>query len=720
MDLSTNDDCQVLNAISATVDMAGTVSMHVIINGFSDNFTNAQVVTDCEFIAINNNLCIDIADLRARIETKKHFKMFTHWGRSTFAICAKLVKAVNFRCAPQTGTPYEEFPSVMWREGGPHSIGLQAYTNLYLIVAVTNGPEFKKNKQQYDPLVAAVFRAAVMTEAEMGFFRLLVIQHMEKLSLSKAAYTVLPHCTCFRTAPYSPTPTSRQRSNLKENIVLIAVQDNGEGRRAAALIREYLNVRNAENMTMVVERILGGFNCLIHPDLELMRVNPSVGPTEHIWDDLPVVAVSGLRNNLSGQAILTKLWAVGRLRVSAITSVYISRGHKNPNPPTFVILPDDILYIAGEELFPKDFQAASPALDDISKERGSIRITAFAGKALRDASRKANESAHTAWLAGRLRDQARLTNGPMFQGTVAVIPPPPPQVQGGNSEIAVQLATMQAMVEMSDARHREQLAAMEERRRLDWIEMEERRRHDAAQFEDRMARAEEERDRKALVIATALKTTEEAQEVLRDQAEQRRRKEVTEMESRRRQEVVEQEARQARIEEDRLRRELESAQAQKKAEEEHAAQRLKIEDERDRREMATASELRQAEDARRAMDEEGRKKRRAEDRQWNIDAQLSATRDSENLAASMAENNKLLATYTTNTVVAAAKSSNVEDALLALIAGMKEDRDEKKAQGRAKQEAEATAKAEAEEAAAAAATEAAALLRPRRGTKVIN
>ena len=275
----------------------------------------------------------------------------------------------------------------------------------------------------------------------------------------------------------------------------------------------------------------------------------------------------------------------------------------------------------------------------------------------------------------------------MFQGTVAVIPPPPPQVQGGNSEIAVQLATMQAMVEMSDARHRKQLAAMEERRRLDWIEMEERRRHDAAQFEDRMARAEEERDRKALVIATALKTTEEAQEVLRDQAEQRRRKEVTEMESRRRQEVVEQEARQARIEEERLRRELESAQAQKKAEEEHAAQRLKIEDERDRREMATASELRQAEDARRAMDEEGRKKRRAEDRQWNIDAQLSATRDSENLAASMAENNKLLATYTTNTVVAAAKSSNVEDALLALIAGMKEDRDEKKAQGRAKQEA---------------------------------
>jgi hypothetical protein len=264
-----------------------------------------------------------------------------------------------------------------------------------------------------------------MTEAEMGFFRLLVIQHMEKLSLSKAAYTVLPHCTCVRTAPYSPTPTSRQRSNLKENIVLIAVQDNGEGRRAAALIREYLNVRNAENMTMVVERILGGFNCLIHPDLELMRMNPSVGPTEHIWDDLPVVAVSGLRNNLSGQAILTKLWAVGRLRVSAITSVYISRGHKNPNPPTFVILPDDILYIAGEELFPKDFQAASPALDDISKERGSIRITAFAGKALRDASRKANESAHTAWLAGRLRDQARLTNGPMFQGTVAVIPPHP-------------------------------------------------------------------------------------------------------------------------------------------------------------------------------------------------------------------------------------------------------------------------------------------------------
>ena len=163
----TNLECDAVKAISSIVDAEGTVSMWVIISGFSDNFTDAQVIADCTYLA-EHHLCIDVANLKARIDSKKPYKMFKTWSRSSFSIVAKLVKAVSFRCAPKANEDREEYPVVMWTDGSLHSFGGVTFSNHYLIIAVANGTDYKNYISHAEATPAVVIRAAVMTEAEMG------------------------------------------------------------------------------------------------------------------------------------------------------------------------------------------------------------------------------------------------------------------------------------------------------------------------------------------------------------------------------------------------------------------------------------------------------------------------------------------------------------------------------------------------------------------------
>jgi hypothetical protein len=279
---------------------------------------------------------------------------------------------------------------------------------------------------------------------------------------------------------------------LKENVLVIAVPKTGPGATACEKIRTNLNVRSTDSSTVVMERIIGGFNCLIYPGFEAMKLNPAAGPEEHIWDDAPAVAVVGLRSNLSCSAILTKLWAVGRLRTAAVTAVYISRGSDRVAPPTYVRHTTDVLYIMGVDLFPRDFVASAPGLDDISIERGSIRILPFAGKNLRDASRRMHESAHKAWCAAHETPSRAISVG---SHPMVTSPTPTTELatlqQGKYDELARQIVVLSEQAAQREARFMEEMHRMEERRRAEAVELESKRRaeselHDARRRQERL------------------------------------------------------------------------------------------------------------------------------------------------------------------------------------------------------------------------------------------
>ena len=156
--------------------------------------------------------------------------------------------------------------------------------------------------------MAAVIRAAVMTEAEMGVFKMLVTEVLDKLDVPNTLYSVISHGISFKTVQYLPTATAqRNKAAIKENVTVIMVPATQEGNRACLTIRESLNIVRTEHATLVQARYIGGFSCLIYPGFELIKAKPSLESESVIWDDVPTVAFLGMRDDLKCTTLLTTL-----------------------------------------------------------------------------------------------------------------------------------------------------------------------------------------------------------------------------------------------------------------------------------------------------------------------------------------------------------------------------------------------------------------------------
>ena len=530
------------------IDGPGLTTMFVIVSGFSSNYNPAQVITDCTAIALGNDLPIDIAELKKRIDSNKPHKLFKAWS-SGFAIVCKLTAPVLFKCAPQRNAGrVQELPFVMWRDGGIQSERGISYTNKYLIAPVGNGVEFRDHKSHYEPVVAAVIRAAVMTEAEMGVFKMLVMEVLEKLPVPKTLYSVISHGIGFRTVLYLPPATSQKnKATIRENVTVIMVPATPDGNKACLAIREALHIVRTDHATLVQARYIGGFSCLIYPGFELIKAKPSLEPESVIWDDVPTVAVYGMRDGLKCTTLLTTLWAVGGLKTDDVTGIYIQRASKHTGPPGYVQHLQDVLYIMGKELFPADFNASAPGFDGISTARGSLRLQPFAGKALRDAARKVHERAHVAWCAA----QGVMTGGGPnevalrehnVEGAIAVVPLPSSEAQVFRN-IALRLENLLEAGELErkagvlreerlivrltemDAERKREVEDNERKRKLEALERDERRRLEAEEAERKRGVAEAERAQRAESQATARRVAEAERRELEEEKATRLREE---------------------------------------------------------------------------------------------------------------------------------------------------------------------------------------------------
>jgi hypothetical protein len=429
----------------------------------------------------------------------------------------------------------------MWRDGGLQSERGISYTNKYLITPVSNGVEFRDYKSHYDPVVAAVIRAAVMTEAEMGVFKMLVTEVLEELPVPKTLYSVISHGVGFKTVQYLPTATSQKnKSTIRENVIVIMVPATPDGNKACLAIREALNIVRTDQATLVQARYIGGFSCLIYPGFELIKAKPSLEPESVIWDDVPTVAVYGMRDGLKCTTLLTTLWAVGGLKTDDVTGIYIQRASKHTGPPGYVQHLQDVLYIMGKDLFPADFNTSAPGFDGISTARGSLRLQPFAGKALRDAARKVHERAHVAWCAAQ-----GVTNGGSSsevvirehnaEGAIAVVPLPPSEAQVFRN-IALRLENLLEAGELDrkagvlreerllarltemEAERKREVEDNERKRKLEVLERDDRRRLEVEEAERRRGVAEAERAQRVESQATAMR---EAEAERREQEEEK-------------------------------------------------------------------------------------------------------------------------------------------------------------------------------------------------------
>jgi hypothetical protein len=369
---------------------------------------------------------------------------------------------------------------------------------------------------------------------------MLVMEVLEKLPVPKTLYSVISHGVGFRTALYLPTATSQKnKATIRENITVIMVPATPEGNRACLAIREALHIVRTEHATLVQARYIGGFSCLIYPGFELIKTKPSLEPESVIWDDVPTVAVYGMRDGLKCTTLLTTLWAVGGLKTDDVTGIYIQRASKHTGPPGYVQHLQDVLYIMGKELFPADFNASAPGFDVISTARGSLRLQPFAGKALRDAARKVHERAHIAWCGaqgvtnGGAPGVVALREDPGAAITVAQLPPSEFQVI---RDIALRLENLLEAGEQDrkagaprqerllgklaeiEAERKREAEDNERKRKLEVLERDDRRRLEVEEVERRRGVAEAERAQRVENQALARR---EAEAERRDQDEEK-------------------------------------------------------------------------------------------------------------------------------------------------------------------------------------------------------